>query len=289
MITVSCQRVSSLFLQHSKSWVPRQKSTSTAFPHTKHHYHSSGILSSSAISRIQSFKNDKDDALHFIISSDESSESNPTKIFSPALFLPKDGIDVTEGKEYNIEDPSSSSLSVRDEMITDISAIVESHYTLDNGNQFVGGMGENDGGVWFVADCNSSTCSGDGCDDTLDYWEHIRDVISSIKQNRHGIPFGIYTSGIIKDKDIANDLKGNLGISSVQVTLGSGDPVSYGQVVGIEGSSANSAFGEVCNFIVSSAESGFPVTAAVAGGKHTGPGSELAKALGAVNVVVYDI
>ncbi len=129
------------------------------------------------------------------------------------------------------------------------------------------------------------------------FFKKKTDVISSIKQNRHGIPFGIYTSGIQKNNndnndtasavDIATDLKGTIGISSIQVTLGSGDPTSYGQVVGLEGN-FNAAFGNVCNFIVCSAESGFPVTAAVAGGKHAGPGSELAKALGAVDVVVYD-
>mmetsp|Transcript_3651 Transcript_3651/g.4486 ORF Transcript_3651/g.4486 Transcript_3651/m.4486 type:complete len:341 (+) Transcript_3651:191-1213(+) len=263
------------------------------------YYHFSPVVSSNTITRIQSFKRDEDGSLHFIISSkgsnvngdeNENKGTIPTKIFSPALFLSKEsdsdgvGTDI-DTKEYN---PLSS--SIRDEVIDDISAAVESHYTLDDRDQFVGGMGENDGGVWFVVDGSSS--NGDEYEycDTLDYWEHIRDVISSIKQNRHGIPFGIYTSGLVKDQDIANDLKGSIGISSLQVTLGSGDPISYGQVVGLDGkgSQVNSAFGDVCNFIVSGAESGFPVTVSVAGGKHAGPGSELAKALGAVDVVVYD-
>ena len=116
------------------------------------------------------------------------------------------------------------------------------------------------------------------------------DVIQEIKQNRHGIPFGIYTSGIIKNKDIiSHNLKEHIGISSLQVTLGSGDPQSYSQVVCCDnGKNSNTSFGEVCNFIAQSSESGFPVVAAVAGGRHAGSGSELAKALGAVDIVIYD-
>lgn len=84
-------------------------------------------------------------------------------------------------------------------------------------------------------------------------------------------------------------MKELIGISSIQVTLGSGDPKSYSQVVrNRNGMDSNVAFGEVCGFIVQSAESGFPVIAAVAGGKHSLAGKELAKALGAVDAVVYD-
>ena len=118
---------------------------------------------------------------------------------------------------------------------------------------------------------------------------YLIDIISQTKEKRHGVPFGIYTSGIIKNKEIITNLKESIGISSIQVTLGSGDPQSYSQVVGCRnGIDKNRAFGQVCEFIVQSSESGFPVTVAVAGGKHAGSGGELAKALGAIDVVVYD-
>jgi MoaA/NifB/PqqE/SkfB family radical SAM enzyme len=114
-------------------------------------------------------------------------------------------------------------------------------------------------------------------------------VISAIKESRHGIPFGVHTSGIMNNKEIATNLKENVGISSVQVTLGSGDPQSYSQVVRKRKDlNSNASFGQVCSFIAQCAESGFPVTAAVAGGKHKASGNELAKALGAVDVEVYD-
>ena len=119
-------------------------------------------------------------------------------------------------------------------------------------------------------------------------------MIQAIKESRHGIPFGIYTSGIVHNRnniDMTMNLKEQIGISSLQVTLGSGDPQSYQQVVDCSSRNnidGNAAFGQVCNFMVQSSESGFPVTAAVAGGKYSSSGNELAKALGSVEVVVYD-
>lgn len=110
-----------------------------------------------------------------------------------------------------------------------------------------------------------------------------------MKQNRHGIPFGAYTSGILTENtEIATQLKTEIGLSTIQVSLLSYSPASYGSIRGIQDpSTAQKDFGQVCNFIATAAESGFPVIAAVAGGKHAGGASELAKALGAVDVVVY--
>ncbi len=144
--------------------------------HQQHYYHSSGVVK--IIDRIQSFRNTKDDSLHFIISSSSQGtegkgEREGTKIFSPALFLADNDIDTDTDADIDTDltkDPSSA--TVQDDIIRDISAIVESHYTLDGSDgrdQFVGGMGENDGGVWFVADCSD----GSGCD-TLDHWQLIR-------------------------------------------------------------------------------------------------------------------
>mmetsp|Transcript_11147 Transcript_11147/g.20865 ORF Transcript_11147/g.20865 Transcript_11147/m.20865 type:complete len:145 (+) Transcript_11147:152-586(+) len=42
---------------------------------------------------------------------------------------------------------------------------IEKHYCIDNSKQFVGGMGENDQGVWISAISNL---------DTLDYWDDIK-------------------------------------------------------------------------------------------------------------------
>lgn len=72
-------------------------------------------------------------------------------------------------------------------------------------------------------------------------------------------------------------------------SLISSNPQSYAAIRGINDlDKAQRDFGQVCNFIATAAESGFPVIAAVLGGKHASGGAELAKSLGAVDVVFYD-
>mmetsp|Transcript_5876 Transcript_5876/g.8296 ORF Transcript_5876/g.8296 Transcript_5876/m.8296 type:complete len:292 (-) Transcript_5876:30-905(-) len=169
------------------------------------------------------------------------------------------------------------------DMVSFIAAEIENRYSLDEkeheSRQFVGGMGESDGGVWF---------SSDGKIDTLAYWKEIRNIIEVAKEHRHGIPFGIYTSGLT-NVDPIQLKEEELNISSIIVSLLSHSPNSYGSVAGIDDlSTAQRKFGQVCNFIASASEVGFPVTAAIAGGKHSSAGTELAKALGAIDVVVYD-
>jgi len=253
----------------------RATTTSTT---TTRYFNSSQTLSNSTTPKISKIKSyEHNNALHFIISSNEDKKDQKKSIIlSPSFFADEEEKDVVL---ESIDDDSS-----QDVVLESISSRIEARYGLDNQAQFVGGMGENDGGVWFVADTLDDF-------DTLDYWEQIRDVIRNVKENRHGIPFGLYTSGIIDNKELASDFKGSIGISSIQVTLGAADPKSYGDIISINHenkSLSNAMFGEVCNFIVLSSESGFPVTAALAGGKHAAPGNELAKALGAIDTVVYD-
>ena len=85
-------------------------------------------------------------------------------------------------------------------------------------------------------------------------------------------------------------LKSHIGLSSIQVSLLSSDPQSYASIRGMQDKmKAQQDFGQVCNFIAMAAESGFPVIAALVGGKYARGGAELAKSLGAVDTVVYDI
>lgn len=118
------------------------------------------------------------------------------------------------------------------------------------------------------------------------------DIIQEVKQSRHGIPFGVYTSGQSQNPDIATQLRTEIGLSSIQVSLLSNTPGNYAAIYSKHavGATINAQrdFGQVCNFIVTAAESGFPVVAAVAGGRHATGGTELAKALGAVDVAVYN-
>ena len=55
--------------------------------------------------------------------------------------------------------------TTENDFVQGIASEIERHYAIENSEQFVGGMGENDGGVWIVSD---------GMDDALDYWEFIK-------------------------------------------------------------------------------------------------------------------
>jgi len=175
--------------------------------------------------------------------------------------------------------------SLTNEQATDrIISIIEHHYELKDGSgQFVGSMGENDGGVWFLGD-------GD-CMDTLDHWDIIQDIISSVKESRHGIPFGIYSSGRAisnLESEKASILESELGLSHVEVTLGAGEPSLYMELVASNDlPSTQKEFNRTCNFIATAAEAGIPISVGVASGKFTASGTALGKALGASNINMY--
>jgi hypothetical protein len=155
-------------------------------------------------------------------------------------------------------------------------------------NQVVG-MGENDEGVWFMPYPKSVMTPVE----PLLQWELIRDTIALIKARRHGIPFGVYTSGILPDSEmmnVATELKSKVGLKHCIVTLGCSNPPAYGKYIyhpscGVD--SPQRAFQSVCSFIAVAAESGFPIEAAVLEGSDAGAASELAKSLGAVEVHTF--
>lgn len=170
-------------------------------------------------------------------------------------------------------------LVVKDDGVATIVNAIENYYSLDNSKQFVGGMGENDKGVWLVSEDLDTL-------DTLEFSKDISDITSQVKQSRHGIKFGLYSSGLVNDPDIAINLP-SIGISQINVSLMGSDPDSYGVLTGMNASDATKAFAKVCGFIALSSESGFKVTAAISDTQKA-QASDLAKALGAVDVVVYD-
>jgi len=104
------------------------------------------------------------------------------------------------------------------------------------------------------------------------------------------VPFGIYTSGIMQNgagSENASKLSTDLKINTMEVTLGAGDPKSYGKLANLNEKSATDTFGKVCNFIITSVESGFPTKVGIAGGTSAGAASDLARALGAIEVSKY--
>mmetsp|Transcript_4903 Transcript_4903/g.6638 ORF Transcript_4903/g.6638 Transcript_4903/m.6638 type:complete len:234 (+) Transcript_4903:189-890(+) len=155
------------------------------------------------------------------------------------------------------------------------------HGRYQSSEQFVGGMGENDAGVWF-------TCLYGG--DPLDsqYVDIVSNSIRRIKEHRHGIPFGIHTSGLL-DGSSKYDLRQDVGTSFCEVSLGTPDPVSFSKHMLLSDSqrkNGSAIFGKVCSFIARTGEQGFPVEVGVLK-EYEGSASELAASLGAVGVNPY--
>lgn len=153
----------------------------------------------------------------------------------------------------------------------EIVKVVNEHY--EKTDHFVGGMGESDPGVWFVS-------MGDV--DTLYYSEQIRDSIQAIKLERHGVPFGLFTTGLLDPSVIAVPLP-ELGINTLEVSLFAGTPQDYQTATGLDAA----AFGTVCGFIADATEQGLSVEVGVLS-SYAGPARDLALSLGAQNVRVYD-
>ena len=116
--------------------------------------YSARSMATGVISSVKFFRGNE--SLNFIISSlpGDKAPSNANK--RPYILSP--GVDATKGAIFDLDVED-------DDVVQSIAGQIEKHYALENSEQFVGGMGENDGGVWITSD-------GDG--DTLDYWEEIR-------------------------------------------------------------------------------------------------------------------
>jgi hypothetical protein len=107
-------------------------------------------------------------------------------------------------------------------------------------------MGEQDLGVWFA----SSSL------DPLNHYKLIQEAIGRVKQYRHGVPFGAYTSGVNISSDVPPLQE--IGLDSVQVSLIAANPNDYAQATGLSSTEATKAFGQVCGYCVTLHESGFP-------------------------------
>lgn len=152
---------------------------------------------------------------------------------------------------------------------------VDHHYSSDDSSQqFVGGMGESDAGVWFASKSR----------DPLHSYKLIQESIALVKQSRHGVPFGVYTSGVNLPKELP-PLE-EIGVSTVQVSLIAANPNDYAQATGLSVADAQKAFGQVCGFCVSVHESGFPLQVSVLQA-YASTARDLAVSLGAIDVHVY--
>jgi hypothetical protein len=155
----------------------------------------------------------------------------------------------------------------------DILASVNQHYETES--QFVGGMGESDKGVWFAT---TSACDKD----PLEFYQLVGESIALVKQERHGVPFSLYTTGIVS-QGLEIPLT-ELGLDCLQVSLFAGSPPEYKKATGQDAA----AFGQVCGFIADAAEQGIAVEVGILKAYASGGARDLALSLGARDVHVYD-
>lgn len=162
--------------------------------------------------------------------------------------------------------------------------IVSEHYAREE--NFVGAMGENDPGVWFAVP-HSDPC------DILEYCiPLVLPAVELIREERHGIPFSICTSGILSSSTTTPSATAlieeipweELDLASIQVSLVAANPRSYQQATGCND---DRQFGSVCAVIAALAERELPVEVSVLH-SEAGPARELAVSLGARQVHVYD-
>lgn len=164
------------------------------------------------------------------------------------------------------------------ETAEDVLHLVNEHYASES--QFVGGMGESDPGVWF-ATCQASSEHVDA----LDLADLVQESIQLVKEERHGVPFGLYTTGITNHPDLSSLLP-ELGLDSLQVSLFAGSPPDYKAATGLSDDASKKAFGQVCGLIVEAVELGVAVEVGVLQ-SYAGPARDLALSLGAREVHVY--
>jgi hypothetical protein len=156
--------------------------------------------------------------------------------------------------------------------------VVNRHYDYDAGQQFVGGMGESDPGVWFAALSRTSEL------DAMLYSDLIVESIERVKEERHGVPFALCTTGLFFPSSSFSDLADC--VECLHVTLHASNPKEYQELAGIASlDDAKRALGTVCSFITEAAEQGVPVEAWVRS-QAAGPSRDLSLSLGARHVHV---
>ena len=106
-----------------------------------------------------------------------------------------------------------------------------------------------------------------------------------VKEERHGVPFGLYTCGIPSpDSSLSTIPLPELGLSCLRVSLLAGNPKDYATVTGR--SDGNASFGQVCALIAEAAEQGVPVEVDVLQDYSAGA-TDLALSLGARHVHTF--
>jgi hypothetical protein len=108
----------------------------------------------------QVLRHSNESSLNIVLRNSEKTESSDSNL-TPLTLSP---LQDDRFQEKLTQTPAIIATTEND-FVQGIASEIERHYAIENSEQFVGGMGENDGGVWIVSD---------GLNDTLDYWEFIK-------------------------------------------------------------------------------------------------------------------
>eukprot|EP00934_Nitzschia_sp_Nitz4_P006727 Nitzschia sp. Nitz4//scaffold36_size144017//96225//96866//NITZ4_003103-RA/size144017-processed-gene-0.85-mRNA-1//-1//CDS//3329549507//6717//frame0 len=185
-----------------------------------------------------------------------STDGHPTPLY---LWLGEKDASTPNSLLLPVASPSDPSVFTAEDILDEVNA----HYNAES--QFVGGMGEHDPGVWFAA-VNA---------DPLSYAEVINDSIHMVKEERHGVPFHVFTSGLVFPSVGLDEMR----LECLHVSLFAGSPKEYANASG----NSEKDFGTLCGFIVEAAEQGIPVEAWVLEDFAAGA-RDLALSLGAQHV-----
>jgi hypothetical protein len=174
--------------------------------------------------------------------------------------------------------------------IQDVLDAVNWHYSTSD--DFVGGMGESDPGVFFIVPTTNENTEQP--DDPLDHAELVTESILAVKEQRHGVPFGLYTTGIVSPsipEDVVMSCLQRL--HTLQVSLYAASPPDYGKATRMASMPhAQKAFGSACSFLAMVGENRGKLTLEVGlstalNSSSAKAGRDLAMSLGAQQVHFY--
>ena len=248
---------------HRGSLLSRSSSRGLAF--LRRNYHQ-GLLSQntfpvgteSLLDQRRSFSSSPAPVAPFLIGWKGQGKTNTTETWRPSLLFP-----------FQV-DPKQTIVTV--DSIEEAVNKINEHYS--NDNRFVGGMGESDPGVGLLS----------LSDDIIDNQHTIINLIKKVKEERHGVPFHLYTTGLccqgfLEDKDWKKWKKAKV-VDTWQVSLYAGAPHDYEKGTGLQTmDDPHPIYGQVCGFVAEATEHGMAVETTILK-EYATTGRDMANALG---------
>jgi hypothetical protein len=221
------------------------------------------------------------------LSQPSSSPSSPSNESNARIRMVQSVEDIVQAvnQHYHIDDETYVTSDGTTTTSTATTATISTN-AMSQQQQFVGGMGEQDLGVYFVSvpTYNTSLSSFVYNDPLVTYTDLVRDGVSAVKEIRHGVPFGVYTSGIMTDIPLLDEFD----IDTYEVSLFGSNPNEYDRcTTGRPRHGTKSDFHHVCHFMATATESYQVNVEAAVIQSHAKDARQLALSLGARDVHVY--